>query len=426
MAGHAVDSLTRTTAPAEARRNPDREDAGVAGVATLGFDVLLDVARDTLGSRARQMDSDAQSSGQIFEAKEGTSREQRETALRDDFRRDLQTDTASRYDRSSVGSRSKLASAASETGAAAAQPQEDAKLAPQPAPVRPEPTLSKNPPVNSAKEPSGSVTSPPDQPGAARLASDTNETRSAMVSALQNTPMAGLARASGITAPSTEGRTTETVAGKVGQALGAARVSGAESSRAAAPAANLPETRDPKTSNRPPSQSASSQQTRAGDRADRTQAGSETAPTKFDELVRLIRLRSGNVQSSARMHLNPPELGRVRIDVRMEGERLQIDVRTVSDDAKKVLTERSADLRAALAEQGITVDRFDVDTDASHDDGGESSRPSFEQAADRQQSNQGTRTVSGGVGSDQREADNTDSIAWDRDVVAERRLDIKV
>ena len=336
----ATDRLSQTTAPVEARRKSDRDksavDANAAGA--IAFDSLLNVARGSLGTRAGQMDADARLSGQMFEDTRGTAREQRGAALQEDYQRDLQNGESARYDRSGVENRSKLARQAgagadSGRGADGAAPH----TAQEPSQA-PKAQFAETPREGRSDE---AVTSaarlhapPAERTNAAHSLNGTNDSRAPSVAASHGAAQLAFARAPGAVTSTVEGRATDTVAAKVGQVLGAGRAGGVESARGATAAANLPESPDPKTSTRSPSERAPSKSTRGADRTDTARPGAETAPTKFEELVRSIRMRAGQLRSSARMLLDPPELGRVQIDVRMDGEQLQIDVRTSNDDAK--------------------------------------------------------------------------------------------
>lgn len=88
-----------------------------------------------------------------------------------------------------------------------------------------------------------------------------------------------------------------------------------------------------------------------------------TAPGEFADLVKSIRMNVGFRRSSAKLQLNPPNLGRVQIDIQMRDNVLQISVRTESDEAAAVLRERADMLRAALEHYGIQIDRFDIEWD---------------------------------------------------------------
>ena len=83
-------------------------------------------------------------------------------------------------------------------------------------------------------------------------------------------------------------------------------------------------------------------------------------PSPFDELVRSIRLHQTANRSSARLTLDPPELGRIQIDIRLRNNRMTISVRTESSTAKKLMVERAGVLTKSLEAQGIYVDQLDV------------------------------------------------------------------
>ena len=88
----------------------------------------------------------------------------------------------------------------------------------------------------------------------------------------------------------------------------------------------------------------------------------DTRRSEFAELVRSVRLFSGPRRSTARIQLDPPELGRIRVDLRMADNKLEIRVLTTSAEAKAVLQERADLLRTALEYHGIHVEQFDIDT----------------------------------------------------------------
>lgn len=88
----------------------------------------------------------------------------------------------------------------------------------------------------------------------------------------------------------------------------------------------------------------------------------------FDALIRAVRLRPGAQHSSARLHLDPPELGRILVDVRMKADELSITVRTENAEACRLLDARAGHLKSALEQAGIPVERFDVFADLNHAD----------------------------------------------------------
>ena len=50
----------------------------------------------------------------------------------------------------------------------------------------------------------------------------------------------------------------------------------------------------------------------------------------------------------------------MRVDVRLNGDRIALDVRTETEAARELVVRRAGELKSALAEQGIYVERLDV------------------------------------------------------------------
>jgi hypothetical protein len=82
--------------------------------------------------------------------------------------------------------------------------------------------------------------------------------------------------------------------------------------------------------------------------------------TPFEQLVRSIRLNNAAERSSARIWLEPPELGPMHVDVRVAGKQVRIGVRTYSAAAQERVAGRVTELSDALERQGITVESLEV------------------------------------------------------------------
>lgn len=160
-------------------------------------------------------------------------------------------------------------------------------------------------------------------------------------------------------AGSVQGGVSSNPAESVGRVLGAPRVGEVESSRALTPgqsAQGQAGTRgrgesSPTRSGRADSQAPSSA-------TNRSEKPAATEPTEFDRLVRSLQVLKGGRQSQARMVLDPPELGRMWVSVRMDGDQLQLDVRTETEAARQLVGERIQALRDALRRHGIDVQRL--------------------------------------------------------------------
>lgn len=96
-----------------------------------------------------------------------------------------------------------------------------------------------------------------------------------------------------------------------------------------------------------------------------TQQSGETTDkaSLFADLVKSIRTNHGLRRSSARIRLDPPKLGRLRVDLRIQGDVVRVDVQTETDAARSLVKERAGWLREALEQQGLHVEHFEVVTD---------------------------------------------------------------
>ncbi len=96
------------------------------------------------------------------------------------------------------------------------------------------------------------------------------------------------------------------------------------------------------------------------------QAGAETRQSPIDRVhvvhrvsraLELARQRDGQVL----LRLSPPELGSVRLELRVRQGAVIARIETETHEAKQVLLDSLPALRDRLFEQGIRVERFDVD-----------------------------------------------------------------
>ncbi len=81
----------------------------------------------------------------------------------------------------------------------------------------------------------------------------------------------------------------------------------------------------------------------------------------IDRIVRVLRAHVGDRESQVRIQLDPPELGRVRIDIRMRDDVLLLNVETDTAAGRDLLKSRLTELREALQQQGIVVERANVE-----------------------------------------------------------------
>ena len=97
-----------------------------------------------------------------------------------------------------------------------------------------------------------------------------------------------------------------------------------------------------------------------------TNAPTRSAPVETDAarlISRVVRAFSAaqDRDGEVRLRLSPPELGSLRLDVRVENGALTAHLQTETDSARLAIIDNLPALRDRLAEQGIRIERFDVD-----------------------------------------------------------------
>jgi flagellar hook-length control protein FliK len=80
-------------------------------------------------------------------------------------------------------------------------------------------------------------------------------------------------------------------------------------------------------------------------------------------LTRVIRAFSAAQErdGEVRLRLSPPELGALRLEIRVENGALTARLQTETDSARTAIIDNLPVLRERLAEQGVRIERFDVD-----------------------------------------------------------------
>jgi flagellar hook-length control protein FliK len=90
------------------------------------------------------------------------------------------------------------------------------------------------------------------------------------------------------------------------------------------------------------------------------------APSDVDTtrlISRVVRAFSAaqDRDGEVRLRLSPPELGSLQLNVRVENGTLTAHMHTETDSARQAIIDNLPTLRDRLAEQGVRIDRFDVD-----------------------------------------------------------------
>jgi len=416
-----TEAATLMTRPTNPQGEPPRRRRGTdeSGVAALAFESMLDSTRTLV--RVETQRAERVAPAQMFEAPAAEGKERREASVeeerqppRGDARREMERESSrvstQRPAQGQTGNGQSDVRSSDETTAVPPAREEAVSAGargPQSAPQPVSPLQSR---TEFKMETTATSRPVPDAPKV--------QESMASPSIVGN---AALTQLNPMSAP--------TVAQQVGELLGATRVGEVESQQAASPAsttgdarANTPAQRSPA-----PARSSESRMTEASSRRPHEVETKEASA--FERLVRSIRLQTGLRSSSARLQLHPPELGRVRVDVRLAGEHVEIDVRTETDAARETLSHRADELKTALEHHGIHVDRLDVAVHAPPDPHHGLARydgPTVPPDAQRNPSGRGSSSRSGGG---EREDGGAASVSGDAPVaeaVAEARLDIRV
>ncbi len=153
-----------------------------------------------------------------------------------------------------------------------------------------------------------------------------------------------------------------------GQGADAEGLRGGAGNGASAASARSNEPGDPAASRPQTARSSAGRGAESGGSADRVKN------PMFDQLVRSIRLSatvrqagSAGRHSSARLQLNPPELGRMDVEVSVAGERARIVIKTQTDAARWLVQARASELVASLERHGIIVERMEVSSEVVAD-----------------------------------------------------------
>lgn len=324
----------------------------------------------SLGAGRQQ---NASSPSQMFEAASGNSHENRLATLKADDRwQRLQVDGRLQVDRGSVQTRlaASVDGQADQSGSAGRETRSAADL--QPGSLRDAAStsalrdaISKSLPAEPASGSARAQSSQHGRPDGAAKDASLEPHRTQGAGATWQVPAGELSGIRGVKTSASEAikgyeSGEKTVAHQLAKVLATGRHSGMESDRLAAGSQAAITARDRSA----PSKSADATLLRDAKSTDRAEGGGdrgvEAGRSTFDRLMRAIRLQSGPGFSSAKFHLDPPDLGRVQIDVRLTGHELEVTVRTETTEARDVLEERTTALREALARQGINIQSMDV------------------------------------------------------------------
>lgn len=113
-------------------------------------------------------------------------------------------------------------------------------------------------------------------------------------------------------------------------------------------------------------------------------SGQQVAESQiFDQVVTRFVGSSNGETGRMVLRLQPAELGSLKIELQIEGDRIRANLHAQSIQVQEVLERNLPQLRSALAEQGLKIDQFHVDVDQDQNQQG-----LFDQLAQQQQQQQ--------------------------------------
>jgi flagellar hook-length control protein FliK len=83
----------------------------------------------------------------------------------------------------------------------------------------------------------------------------------------------------------------------------------------------------------------------------------------FDQVVTHISGSASGETGRMIVRLNPAELGSLRLDLQVEGDKVRANLHAQTQQVQEVIERNLPQLRNALAEQGLKIDQFEVEVD---------------------------------------------------------------
>ncbi len=87
----------------------------------------------------------------------------------------------------------------------------------------------------------------------------------------------------------------------------------------------------------------------------------------FDQVVTHISGSANGETGRMVVRLNPAELGSLKLDLQVEGDKIRANIHAQSQQVQEVIERSLPQLRNALAEQGLKIDQFQVNVDQQQD-----------------------------------------------------------
>jgi len=111
------------------------------------------------------------------------------------------------------------------------------------------------------------------------------------------------------------------------------------------------------------------------------EAKPEAKGTTVNELFQKVETMFHQGGGKMTVHLSPPELGQVQIQVSSRGKRVEIEMKSDNDFAKSVLESKLGDLRQTLQSQDLVLSKMEVHVSRESSAFGESNLGNFSQGS---------------------------------------------
>ena len=92
----------------------------------------------------------------------------------------------------------------------------------------------------------------------------------------------------------------------------------------------------------------------------RTIKSSSSQQTAFDRIAKVIQAGGNGRPAVVRIALDPPSLGHVQVHLRLSDDSIQVRLAAESPEARQVLMSQIDDLKSALEQHGVKVQRMEV------------------------------------------------------------------
>ncbi len=441
MVTPAIQQQAPTTAPRSqvssgnrAQAGDDRENHDDPGIGD-AFDALLAISRGTIDV---QIESDAdRAANQMFDAKGDEGGGDKASQLNQEYRSSV-GDKSDRQSDARTGVNARGDSLISEANAADASHTSNHDSRAKTHDVKVQDHFASLQPVSSRINGASSERSPAEDAARFDIENKMRLTGTKLdavappsidTARVVGPSAAAVAAAGSVSGAGSGSGSGSSVAEEIGQLLGASRIGEVQGARATA----APNATDQRASSNDRQAQTSVRPKQAPSTASESKVVRENDRTPFDKLVGKMRLRMSENRSTAQLRLNPPELGRIRVDVRLAGDRLVVAVQAESESARELLSQRAEGLKATLKEHGIQIDRFEVVTNTSGDSpdtnvvGGDSSGArEFSRESAQSSSSPSARVAQGGANEDHDGLALAGIVNSEPTVAVDTRLDIRI